>query len=197
MLYYRTHASRAGELPPELLGWTSASAETTLSENTVGDMRVVAITAPFVFAPPEAGWVKLCAGWEVASVGEFNPLAHANIHSTFQCVPTPIDGKTWLLPVVLNKAGTRGFKVAYGGEDFTPQLTPVQQSALALVQEIRTCHDAGTMPDRNTQALWASRLLPLTYALSSRSIGVLNILTDDLVDATLAIAGGYHGNTGG
>jgi len=191
MLYYRTHASRAGELPPELVGWASPNADLSLSENVVGDHRVVAITPPMVFAPPEAGWTKLCAGWEVANTGAFSLMAHAKITTKWLCKPTTFDGEPWLLPVVLNAEGTRAFKVSYGGTDFTPQLTADQVWALALATEIRTCHDGGTMPEVSQRAKWAAQLLGLTYCLSTASIGHLSILTDETIDAVLASAGGY------
>jgi len=190
MLYYRTHASRVGEYPSELVGWVPPTADIQRSENTVGDHRVIAVVPPFVFAPPEDGWTKLYTGWEVANVGEFNPLAHAKLSSKFPCAPVAIDGVTWLLPRVLNDKGVRCFKVTYGGPDFAPQITAEQAQALELAKEARTCHDAGTMPDMPTRAQWAAHLLPLTYCLSSASISLVGI-SEDLIDATLAVAGGW------
>lgn len=191
MLYYRTHASRAGEYPPELVGWVPPAPDVQLSENTVGEHRMVAVVPPFVFAPPVDGWVKLCAGWEVTNVGAFNPLAHARLVSKFQCVPTVVDEQTWLLPRVLTETGTRAFKVIYAGPTFTPQMTLQQSDALDLAREIRTCHEAGTLPDVSTRAQWVARLLPLTYCLSPASLGVVG-LSEDLIAATLAVAGGWN-----
>ena len=192
MIYYRTHASRAGELPPELVGWSSPSADASLNEAIVGEHRVLAITPPFVFAPPANGWTKLCAGWEIAITGEFNPLHHCKMTSKWVCLPLEVDGVKWLMPVILNHAGSRGFKVVYGGTDFTPQLTADQVWALALAIEIRTCHDAGTVVDMPVKAKWAAQILGLTYCLSATTIGALNILSDDLIDKVLSVAGGYH-----
>lgn len=193
MLYYRTHASRTGELPPELVGWEPSSSTSTLVDNVVGDHRIVAVVPPFVFAPPTGGWSNLCAGWEVALVGPFDPIAHSRMASSFKCVPTEIDKVTWLLPQVLTSTGVRSFKVVYGGNDFAPILTTEQSKALALATEIRTCHEGGNMPDMQTQAKWAASLLPLTHHLSSGSIGNMCVLNEDLIVATCAVAGGYRG----
>jgi hypothetical protein len=45
------------------------------------------------------------------------------------------------------------------------------------------------------RAKWAASLLPLTYALSVASLAVIG-LSDDLIDKTLAVAGGYHASDG-
>jgi len=193
MLYYRTHASRAGELPPELVGWSPPCPEPQLAEQTVGEHRVVGVVPQFVFAAPETGWVKLDAGWEIVAVGDFQPLWHARMASKWLVSPLTVDGATWLLPRVLNDKGTRAFKVAYGGWNFAAVLTTEQHTALDLATEIRTAHDAGALPDYPIRAAWAARLLGLTYHLSPTTLGVLG-LGEELIDATLAVAGGYHGN---
>ena len=192
MLYYRTHASRAGESPPEMVGWTPPHAGVQLSEQVIGESRVLAAVPPFVFAAPETGWTKLCQGWEVANVGVFTPLWHAKMSSKFPCAPIEVDGATWLIPRVLNESGTRAFKVVYGGPDFAPRLTLEQQDALDIAREIRTCHDAGVWPEMPVKATWAARLLGLTYHLSPTTIGIVGI-PEDLIDAVLGIAGGYRG----
>jgi len=196
VLYYRTHASRTGELPPELVGWESPCEEACLSENVVGEYRVLTIAPPFVFAPPTEGWVKLCTGWEVASSGVFTSLHHLRLNSKFLCRPTEVDGVMWSLPVVLNAAGSRGFKVVYGGPEFLPTLTGEQVGALVLATEVRTCHEGGNEPEMPLRARWAARLLPLTYCLSEASIATLGILSDDLIAATNAVAGGYDASPG-
>lgn len=195
MLYYRTHASRSGEKPPELTDWRPPNETLSLQESTVGAHRVFTISEPFVFTPPEAGWVPLCPGWEVANVGKFNPLVHAKLASSFSVVPLDIDGQTILFPCVLNEAGSRTFKIRYGGSDFSPLLTDEQTSALQLAKEIRTCHESGKWPEMNVRAQWAARLLSLSYCLSPASIALVGLISDDLILAAEQVAGGFYGRS--
>lgn len=190
MLYYRTHASRSGERPPELVGWESPSVDAQLNENIVGEHRVMGISPPFLFFPPTSGWQPLTNGWEIVSAGEFSPFSHAKKASTFRCIPYHVDGGDWFLPSVLNDEGVRNFKVRYGGEGFAPILTDEQKKALILATEIRTAHKAGTMPDERVCAEWAAELLTLTHCLSRTSIAIVG-LHEDLIDKTLRVAGGY------
>lgn len=196
MLYYRTHASRVGERPPELLGWSSPFAGAVLTDQVVGEHRILAITPPMVFAPPDAGWLPLCAGWEVSSAGAFDPRACMNTSSAWPCRVFTLGDDRWLLPRVLTSTGTRAFRVTYAGDGFKPSLTKQQEAALALAQEIRACHESGTWPDESVRATWAADLLPLTYALSRRSLALIGI-HEDLVAATLATAGGFDASSGG
>jgi hypothetical protein len=190
MLYYRTHASRVGDMPPELVGWVSPHVNAALNEQTIGEHRVLAITPPFVFAAPATGWVKLCAGWEVAATGDSDIVQHARTTSPWLVMPRSIAGSTWLLPIVLNEKGTRAFKVRYAGESFEPTMSDEQRAALAVANEARTCHDSGTWPEGNVLATWVANLLPLVYHLSPRSLGVIG-LPEDVVTECLAVAGGY------
>lgn len=190
MLYYRTHASRAGERPPELVGWESPSVDAQLNENIIGEHRVLVIGPPFVFSPPASGWRPLTNGWEIASVGDFSPVAHARKASAFRCIPYQIDGVHWLLPSVLNEEGTRNFKVRYGGAGFSPLFTDEQKAALALATEIRAAYKASALPDTGVCAAWAADLLTLTHCLSRTSIETIG-LHEDLIDKTLRVAGGY------
>lgn len=195
MLYYRTHASRAGEQPTELVGWRPPHADPQLAEQIVGGHRVLGIVPQFVFNPPQSGWVRIDSGWEVATDGDFNPLWHARMASKWAVVPTTIDNITWLLPVVLTADGTRAFKVSYGGPNFNAILTAEQQIALDMAQEIRAAKLANDLPDYPVRAAWAARLIGLTYHLSPTTLGVLG-MGEELIDATLAVAGGYAGGDG-
>jgi hypothetical protein len=189
MLYYRTHASRTGERPPELVGWESPSVDAQLNENIAGDYRVLGICPPFGFAPPTTGWLPLANGWEIASVGDFSPVAHAKKSSSFRCIPYMVEGVHWLLPSVLTEEGTRNFKVRYCGPDFAPTLTTEQSAALVIANEIRVAVNSGTMPEPSICATWAADLLMLTHCLSRVSIGIVG-LHEDLIDKTLRVAGG-------
>lgn len=190
MFYYRTHSSRAGERPPELDGWVSPSQDANLNEQTIGEYRIVGITPPFIFNPPVSGWVKLAHGWEVASVGAFCATNHAKVSSTFEGIPVILD-QPWLLPVILTDKGTRAFKVMYGGADFLPMMTAEQSAALAAAIEIRTCHDSGKWPDMSVKARWAAAIIGLTYCVSPTSLGLVG-LSEDLIETTLAVAGGFY-----
>ncbi len=190
MLYYRTHASRVGEMPPELSAWRSTGPNANLNEQTIGEHRVLAITPPFVFAAPDKGWTPIGRGWEAANVGEFNPLDHAKLASTWMCSPADIGGLKWMLPVVLTDTGARAFKVRYGGQSFLPTLTDEQTWAFELAKEVRICHEANTWPSDDVRARWCARLLQLTYCLSVETLAIVGI-DEDVVAATLATAGGY------
>lgn len=191
MLYYRTHASRTGETPAELLGWKPPVADVQISENVVGEHRVLGLVPPMVFAPPAAGWLPIGQGWEIVLVGGFNPIHLAKRSSTFPVAVVTVGEHTWFFPKVLTDDGERAFKVTYGGPEFMPQLTSEQTLALALASEIRTAHAACTLPEMSVQARWAAGLLPLTYHLSSKTIGAIGI-HEDIIAAVLAVAGGYY-----
>jgi hypothetical protein len=192
VLYYKAHISKGGELPAELAGWRSTSFDYSLNEQVDGDTRVVAITEPFIFDKPSHGWIKLGQGWEVASKGQFNPISHLKVSSKWMGRVVEVDGVPWFLPVVIGKSKERLFKVFYGGKDFKPVLSDEQVEFLALANEIRDCHDSGMMPEASVQAFWAARLLTLTYCLSTTSISLLDILSEDLITEALSLAGGYH-----
>lgn len=192
MLYYRTHASRPEPLPPEMVGWESPSVDANLVTQIVGEHRVVGIVPQFVFAPPDLGWQSIGGGWEVASVGPFVPLHHANRASPFPVLDIAIGSTLWLLPRILTDDGRRAFRVRYGGAGFEPMLTPAQSRALAVANEVRTAHAAGTMPEYPIRAAWAAEALTLTHALSSATLAVIG-LDEDVIDATLAVMGGYYG----
>jgi hypothetical protein len=191
MLYYRTHASRPEDRPAELIGWESTSTSANLVSQIVGEHRVVGIVPQFVFAPPAEGWRPIGGGWEVASVGAFDPLHYVNKSSSFFVLDVEMGDKHWLLPRILTDEGVRAFRVRYGGEGFEPQMTPAQSRALALANEVRACHLAGTMPDYPVRARWAAEALSLTHALSVATIAVVG-LDEEVIDAALAVLGGYY-----
>jgi hypothetical protein len=191
MLYYRTHASRRSELPPELVGWESPSVDASLNEQTIGEHRVLAITPQFVFDAPMTGWETLCPGWEVANKGPFSSIAHVNKRSQFFCSVVKIGDEDWLIPSVLTDNGVRNFQVIYGGDDFLPRMTEKQTRALALATEVRTALLSDNLPDFSIRAKWAAEFLTLTYCLSVKSISIVGI-SEQLIDQTLKIAGGCH-----
>ena len=195
MLYYRTHASRTGERPADLAGWLPPTPDVQISENVVGEHHVFGVVPPMVFAPPSDGWQAIAAGWEVALVGEFNPMWLAKRSSTFPIRIVELEGHSWFMPTVLTADGERAFKVTYGGPEFLPQLTAEQSSAMTLAREIRTAHDAGTLPGMSVRARWAAALLPLAYHLSVKTASAIG-LHEDVIAATLAVAGGYHATSG-
>jgi hypothetical protein len=191
MLYYRTHASRVNELPPELVGWESPSADANLNEQVIGEHRVLGITPPFVFAPPKTGWVPLCNGWEVVSEGAFLPFRHLYKKSKFLCRVVLTDDMEWVAPVVLNDNGLRHFPVTYGGVGFKPIFSDKDASALKLAEEIRAAISSNILPDYPIRAEWAAELLGLVYCLSPVSLSLVG-LPEKLIDETLQIAGGCH-----
>jgi hypothetical protein len=193
MLYYRTKAGIGGGRPPELDGYQSPGPGMDLQECVIDGHRVMGVSPPFRFDPPTAGWVPLdgSPGWQVVSVGDFDPISHIKLRTTWSIAKVVTGGVVWLIPHVLNTEGTRAFKVSYGGPDFCPILTPEQTMAEKLAKEIRTAIDADNLPDMPIRARWAARLLPLAYCLSESSLAVLG-MSEDLIDATLRVAAGLY-----
>lgn len=198
MIYYRQPAGLGGGRPPELVGYTSTGRGFDLTENTEEGFRILCIVPPFGFDPPADGtgrWLGICEGWQAAVSGPFDPRAHVRAASPWKVAKINLPGHPWYVPHVLTPEGVRAFKVAYGGAEFSPQLTPEQASALALATEVRQAIDAGTLPDMPIQARWAAQLLPLVYHLSPATLAMVG-LPEDLIDTTLRVAAGHYAVTG-
>ena len=189
MLYYRT-SDLTKIRPPELSDWVSLSEDASLHDATVGGQRVCAITPPFMFDPPETGWVPLADDWQVCSVGPFSLNHHARSACKYPVKVKVINGQHWMLTIIVTPTGERSFPVVYGGAGFQPMLTGDQMDDLRLAEEIRTCHANDTWPDMPVQAQWAARLLTRPYSLSVESIAMLGLLNDDVIRTTLLVAGG-------
>ena len=192
-LYYRTTPGQGGGLPPELAGYISTGPGADLHDGIVGGFRVLGITPPMRFDPPAAGWTPLAGspGWDVVSAGPFDQLAHFRQQTAWKMAQVRVQGSLWAIPHVLCPDGSRAFKVAYGGPDFAPQLTPEQGRAQRLAIEIRTAIQADTLPEVSIQARWAARLLPLAYHLTEGSLAVLG-MPEELIDQTLRVTAGLY-----
>jgi hypothetical protein len=190
VIYYRSKLGTVG-LPPELVAYTSVGPGCDLHDQTVNDHRVVGITPPFRFDPPADGWVRLDDTWQVVAHGEHNSVAHLRAASPWLVQPI---GERWGAPPVLTAAGERAFRVKYGGPTFLPMLTPEQQAALTLAQEVRRAH-AVEMPEMGVQAIWAATFLGLIYHLSPTTLGLIG-LPEDVITDTLLVAAGLYGQRG-
>ncbi len=193
MLYYRCDASLPEQLPPELVGWASASSDYALHRNDVGLHRVVAICPPFQFDPTApTKWRKLAGtDWEVAKHGEHAPMAAIKLLAPWKVSVVTISGTPWILPSVLGPTGARDFAVVYD-ENFAPELTDEQTRAVQIATEIRVCHETQNWPEMAIQAHWAAWLLTLTYAYSVDTVMLQRLLNDDVIRTTCLVAGGLH-----
>lgn len=194
MLYYR-NADPTKQRPPELADWVSLSEDASLHDAVIAGQRICAITPPFMFCPPEDGWIPLAdTGWHVADVGEFHLLHHARSACPYPVKVHTIAGQNWLMPIVVTPTGERSFPVKYGGLGFQPMLTDAQTEDLRLAAEIRTCEANDSWPEMPVRAQWAARLLSRPYSLSTFTIGMLGLLNDEIIMKTLIVAGGCDGD---
>lgn len=187
MLYFRTPLANPDLVPPELAGWEPPRPEVALNTVQHGEHRIVGICSQWDLGVPEGPWSAHVMGWQVCKIREPEPLDHVRMKSKWPCITVDIDGKPWFLPAILDANGKRLYKVAYGGADFLPILTPEQERIEAIVHAIRADESA----DMPVKARWAAALLGLTYHMSPTTIGMCSFLSEDLINATLKVAVGH------
>lgn len=104
---------------------------------------------------------------------------------------TDLRGRKWAAPRVIDAAGDRVFRVAYG-PDFLPELTAEQYRMLDVAKAAR---DALTAGERGTQDVpmnvacrWAADLLSVAYRIPVPAVAALAILDDGLATGILSVA---------
>lgn len=186
MIYFRTPLATPDLVPAELAGWEPPRPEVALNTVQHGDHRIVGICGQWDVGVPQGPWQAHTPGWQVCKIRDIEPLDYVRLKSPWPCITVEIDGKPWFLPAIVDANGKRLFKVAYGGSDFLPVLTPEQERVEAIVHAVR-----GGDADMSVKARWAANLLGLTYHLSPATIGLCGFLSEDLIETTLAVAVGY------
>jgi hypothetical protein len=170
--------------PPWLIGGQD------LIQRQGRDATLWALGDPITLGP-DGDWRPLGDGYEVCG-----PVEQTSDYERgmpwLTCVPVEdMHGRTWLAPRVLDAAGERVFRVAYG-PDFLPALSPQQYRLLDIAKAARDAMAAGESGTQDvpmsTAARWAAELLCAAYHLSPESIAALEILDDLLIAAVIGAA---------
>jgi hypothetical protein len=138
-------------------------------------------------------WRDIGDGYEVSGpVESWEDYRKREDWAEFDIV-TDLRGREWAAPRVIDAAGDRVFRVAYG-PDFLPELTAEQYRMLDVAKAARdalTAGAAGTQDVPMTIACrWAADLLGVAYRLPVPAVAALAIMDDGLAAAVLATAVG-------
>ena len=192
-LVYRIKAPIA--TPPWLEGWEPSRPGVALCHRDSEGGHLVGVCDELVFKPANRWFPVGDTGWEVGRVPgtTFEPgdLARVGVLWCDSVGVADLKGRRWNAPVLLNPAGQRAFRVAYG-KSWLPELTEEQDRALAIATEAQREIGAGEAStlEMAVGCQWAAELLCLTHHLHPDVIQALGFLDDRLVPAVLEAAAG-------
>lgn len=201
-IYYR-HRSPADATPPWFQGWAPVHVDAAICHRDTAAGHVVGIGNPLTFNPsPRAEWADLDDGWQASLGADFDPrllIRHSQRWADVVAVPD-MQGREWAVPVILTGDGSRAFRVAYGGRDMLPRLTPEQTRCLDVATEARVAWVAekarqaagedGTGVDMQIAARWALPVLAAANHIDERAIAELGLADDFLIVGAAAVATG-------
>jgi len=187
------HPSQSPRTPPWLEGFQppdSVPVELCRRETEYG--HLIGVGDPLIFdSPPLRDYCEIADGWRVARVGDLDPLHLLRAQRWARTVRVEsIDGLRWQAPVILDADGEEAYLVSYGGPDFLPLRTPVQQRCHDVAVAARAAIEAKRELDMAPACRWAAVLLSATHHVSPEVLAVLGLLDDRLITETLAAATG-------
>jgi hypothetical protein len=201
-IYYRRREPTPD--PPEWFdGWVAVHADAAVCHRDTTTGAVVGIANPVVFNPSiRATWTDLGDGWEAYATPDFDPrllIRHGMLWADTKTV-RDMNGRDWAVPVVLTPDGSRAFRVAYGGRDMLPRLTPIQTRCLEVAAEARAVlvaekvrqadGDDSAGLDMTVAARWALPLIAAANHIPETALSELGLTDDFLIVGTLAVGTG-------
>lgn len=201
-IFYR-HPAPADIVPPWLQGWAPVHAEAAICHRDTPAGHLVGICNPLAFGvPAKAEWVDLDDGWQAALGPTLDPrllIRHAQRWADVVTVQD-MQGRDWAVPVILTADGSRSFRVAYGGRDMLPRLTPEQARCLEIASEARMAWIAekerqangeeAAGVDMGVAARWALPLIAAANHIAEAALAELGLADDFLIVGTMAVATG-------
>lgn len=197
LLYRDTRADTRREPPPWLVG----AADLQCREHSTPSLRYWGIGPAYLLGEQDA-WIDLDDGWQVAESIDFDPIVL--VHQKRWCQIEPLqdlEDRTWYAPRILADNGGRMIIASYGGDDFRPILTPVQQRAESIANAAREALQANqavdpavaTAPlDMSIGARWAAELLSMVNHITPQVLARCHFLDEGLILQVLELATGLH-----
>lgn len=193
IVYKDTRAATRTTAPP----WLEGAADLLAVESLDRQARLFGIGQNNAHLIGERrDWQDLEDGWQFAVAGPLCPDEFARTLRwcrTIEAVDT--QGRTWRAPIILGEHGDRLILVTYGGKDFRPLLTPVQERICQLASDARHAICAAAASEEGgidwaLGARWTAELLCLTHHISMEVIGAIGVVDDALTLAVLSAATG-------
>jgi hypothetical protein len=190
MLVYLRKQAGPPEVPPWLDGWKAPAEHLALCHRDSDAGHMVGAGDPLLMCQP-AKWKTLSADW---LVGETERTVNAGILTRDQLwcdieVVADLKETPWVAPRILNKAGGRAFRVAYGA-DWLPALSDEQARAEKIALAAREALLSAGSVDMPIACQWAAELLCVTYHLHPQVFAAFALLDDRLVPEVLGAAAG-------